>query len=110
MQKIHLVSVLSLSVLFGHSQSGYKSGYEQLKAYEGIYEYSNHTTLAIAASPKDSLLYAIINKSNYPLSPFEKDIFLNLSKEKIQFLRNKSDQVSGFITGKDTFNLLSKNV
>jgi len=110
MRKIHLVFVLSLSVLFGHPQSGYKPGYEQLKSYEGIYEYSNHTTVAIAASPKDSLLYAIINKSTYPLSPFEKDIFLNLSKEKIQFLRNKSDQVSGFVAGKDTFKLLSKKV
>lgn len=110
MRKIHLVFVLNLSVLFGHSQSGYKPGYEQLKAYEGIYEYSNHTTVAIAASPKDSLLYAIINKSKYPLSSFEKDIFLNLSKEKILFLRDKSNQVSGFITGKDTFSLLSKNV
>ena len=110
MRKIHLAFVLCLYALLGYSQSGYKPGYEQLKVYEGIYEYTNHTTLAIAASPKDSLLYAIVNKSNYPLKPFGKDIFLNLSREKVQFFRNKSDQVSGFITGKDTFNLLSKNV
>ncbi len=110
MLKIYLVFVLSFSVLFSFSQPGYKPSYEQLKEYEGIYEFLNHNTLAIAASPKEPLLYAIINKSSYPLTPYEKDNFLNVSKEKVRFFRNKSDRVTGFISGKDTFNLLSKNV
>jgi CubicO group peptidase (beta-lactamase class C family) len=110
MRKIQFVFALTFSVLFSFSQQAYKPDYEQLKVYEGIYEFSNHATLSIAASPKDSLLYAIINKSNYPLTPFEKDIFLNMTKEKVQFFRDKSDQVAGYISGKDSFKLLSKNV
>ena len=110
MRETYLAFALVFIVLSGFSQQKYKPGYEQLKAFEGIYEYTNHTTLTIAASPKDTLLYAIVNKSKYPLTPFEKDIFLNMTKEKVQFFRNKSDQVAGYITGKDTFKLLNKNV
>jgi CubicO group peptidase (beta-lactamase class C family) len=110
MRKIYLAFALTFSALFSFSQPAYKPGYNELKAYEGIYEFVNHSTLAIAVSPKDTLLYAIVNKSNYPLTPFAKDIFLNMAKEKVQFIRDRSDQVAGYITGKDTFKLLDKNV
>lgn len=84
--------------------------YSQLKAYEGVYEYVNQSTLKIAASPRDTLLYAIINESKYPLRPTEKDVFLNASKEKVLFLRNASSAITGYTVGNDTFNLLSTKV
>ena len=92
------------------AQLTYKPTYLQLKEYEGVYEFKNNTTLQIAASPKDTILFAIIHKSNYPLRPFSKDIFLNLSKEKIQFYRNSNNTITGYITDNDTFKLLSRNV
>ena len=84
--------------------------YSQLKAYEGVYEYVNQSTLKIAASPRDTLLYAIINESKYPLRPTEKDVFLNASKDKVLFLRNASSAITGYTVGKDTFNLISTKV
>ena len=84
--------------------------YSQLKAYEGVYEYANQSTLKIAASPRDTLLYAIINESKYPLRPTEKDVFLNASKDKVLFLRNASSAITGYTVGKDTFNLISTKV
>lgn len=115
--KIYMISkkvILSFLILFLSvatlAQSTYKTTYQQLKEYEGVYEFINHTTLKIAASPKDNILYAIINKSNYPLTPFTQDVFLNVAKEKILFYRNADNTIAGYIADKDTFRLLSKNV
>jgi CubicO group peptidase (beta-lactamase class C family) len=90
--------------------SAQKVSYQQLKAYEGLYEYYNHTTLKIAASPNDSILYAIINQSRYALKPREKDVFLNNANVPVKFLRDGAGAVRGYITDKDTFKLISRNV
>jgi len=82
MQKVNLLLILLSASHFGFSQQPYKTTYEQLKEYEGLYEYTNQTTLKIAASPKDTSLYAIINESKYRLIPSDTDLFLNMSKEK----------------------------
>jgi CubicO group peptidase (beta-lactamase class C family) len=84
--------------------------YAQLKAYEGLYEYVNNSTLKIAASPKDTVLYAIINESKYALTPFEKDVFTTMSKDKVIFFRNSKHKVAGYYTGNDTFKLLDRKV
>jgi hypothetical protein len=110
MRKIYLLFILLFTSQFSFSQQRYNVAYEQLKEFEGLYEYSNHTTLKIAASPKDTSLYAIINESRYKLTPFDKDLFLNMSKEKVQFFRNRSNDISGYSYNKDTFQLLSRNV
>ncbi|WP_158827257.1 serine hydrolase domain-containing protein [Mucilaginibacter lacusdianchii] len=99
-----------LSSLAALSQSKYRVSYHDLKAYEGLYEYANHSTLKIAASPKDTLLYAIINQSRYPLRPSGRDSFLNNSNELIHFLRKPDYQIWGYTADKDTFKLLSKAV
>lgn len=67
MRKIYLLFIFSLSSIYCFSQQAYKVTYKQLKEFEGLYQYANNTTLDLAASPKDSLLYAIINKSKYKL-------------------------------------------
>jgi len=111
MRKTYLLIILSLLISqFCFSQQKYKVNFEQLKEFEGLYEYYNHTTLKMAASPKDTILYAILDKSRYPLTPTGKDLFLNMQKVKVQFFRNKLNSIAGYINDKDTFNLLSKNV
>src|SRR5687767_682626 len=97
MKKTCLLLALSLISQFGFSQPNYKAKYNDLKEFEGLYEYINNTTLKIAASPVDTLLYAIIDKSKYPLTPFDKDLFLTRQKDKILFFRNNSNAVAGYI-------------
>lgn len=75
-----------------------------------MYEYYNHTTIKMAATLKDTILYAILDKSKYSLVPFSKDWFLNIQKVKVQSFRNKSIAITCFINDKDTFKLISKNV
>jgi len=104
-----LLFLLHLSP-FGFSQPNYPINYNQLKEFEGFYEYINHTTLQIAASPVDTLLYAIIDKSKYPLTPFDKDLFLNRQKDTIRFFRNQSNDVAGYIFNNDNLKLIHKNV
>src|SRR3982751_1040176 len=89
MQKVYLVFILSFTTLFCLSQQTYKLSYRELKQYEGLYQYTNHSTLKIAASPKDTVLYAVINESKYKLTPAVKDLFLNMSKQTVQFYRNR---------------------
>lgn len=110
MKKKYVLLLFLLSAYCGYSQQKFKITYEQLKEYEGIYEYQNNTTLQIAASPKDTILYAIINESKYALKPSEKDIFLNMSKEKVTFLRNNVSAITGYTSQEKTFNLISKKV
>ena len=93
MKKTFFLLILSLISQFGFSQQTYKVNYDQLKEFEGLYEYINHTTLKIAASPVDTLLYAIIDKSKYPLYPSDKDLFLNRQKDKIRFFRDPQMQL-----------------
>ncbi|OXA99204.1 serine hydrolase domain-containing protein [Flavobacterium pectinovorum] len=110
MKKKYVLLLFLLSAYCGYSQQKFKITYEQLKEYEGIYEYQNNTTLQIAASPKDTILYAIINESKYALKPSEKDIFLNMSKEKVTFLRNSASAITGYTSQEKIFNLISKKV
>jgi CubicO group peptidase (beta-lactamase class C family) len=84
--------------------------YFQLKEYEGLFEYINNSTLKIAASPKDTILYAIINESKYSLTPFDKDVFMTMSKDKVIFFRNSKNKVAGYYTGNDTLKLLDGNI
>ena len=110
MRNTFLLLILSFLSPFCFSQQKYKVNYEQLKEYEGSYEYYNHTILKMAASPKDTILYAILDKSRYVLTPIGKDLFLNMQKVKVQFFRNKLHDIAGYINDKDTFKLVNKNV
>jgi hypothetical protein len=102
-----LLSCIS-SVIF--AQAKYKVSFQELKAYEGRYEYINDGTLQIAASPIDTLLYAIINQSRYPLRPMDKDVFKNSSGDQVRFLRDSANHIVSYSADKETFKLLSKAV
>lgn len=110
MRKTYLLLLLLLSAFYGYSQQKFKITYEQLKEYEGVYEYKNNTTLQIAASPKDTILYAIINDSKYALKPSEKDVFLNMSQETVTFQRDQSSVINGYLSDGKTSKLLNKKV
>jgi CubicO group peptidase (beta-lactamase class C family) len=108
----YLITSLSLFVIACVTcvQQRYLTTYQQLKEFEGMYQYLNGSTLKIAASPKDTLLYAIINSSKYPLKPAADDLFLNTSNDRVVFIRNTAGKIRGYALGKDTFNLLSHDV
>lgn len=110
MKKSYLLLLFLLPVYFGHAQQKSKVTYEQLKEYEGLYEYRNNTTLQIAASPKDTILYALINESKYALKPSERDVFLNMAKEKVAFLRDQSSAITAYTSDGKTFKLINKKV
>jgi CubicO group peptidase (beta-lactamase class C family) len=103
-----LFLILFTCATFCFSQEKYKISYEKLKEYDGLYEYVNNGTIRMGASPKDTLLFAIINESKYKLKAIEKDIFLNMSGERVTFYRNKSQEIAGYITEKDSFKLKNK--
>jgi CubicO group peptidase (beta-lactamase class C family) len=84
--------------------------YQELKQYEGLYEYKNNTTLKIVASPIDTILVCIINESRYPFTTVKKNIFMDGSKNEILFLRDKSDKIIGYVAEKDTFKLLTPKI
>lgn len=110
MRNLKLTLLLSCISSIIWAQTKYKVSFQELKDYEGRYEYINHGTLQIAASPIDTLLYAIINQSRYPLRPLDKDVFTNNSGDQIRFLRNSSNHIVSYSTDKETFKLLSKAV
>jgi len=72
------------------AQKSYRPSYQQLKKYEGTYEYINKSTLQIAASPIDTLLYAIIGTSKYKLRPVAANLFLNNGNQQVQFVTRGS--------------------
>ncbi|WP_276482374.1 serine hydrolase domain-containing protein [Paraflavitalea pollutisoli] len=86
------------------------ASYKQLKEFQGLYEYTNNSTLKIAASPKDNLLYAVIGESKYPLRHAEQDLFLDGTNNKVQFYRNKENLITGYSVRNDTFQLLDNKV
>ncbi len=106
-----LLGVISINC---NSQRKYIFTHEILKEFEGTYEYVNDTKLEIAASPRDTLLYAIINESKYALTPFKKDVFLNSLKQEVTFIRNKSKDIIGYTVNDKNpyliFKLITKDV
>jgi CubicO group peptidase (beta-lactamase class C family) len=110
MRSLKLTLLLSFISMIILAQTKYKVTFQQLKGYEGRYEYINHGTLQIAASPIDTLLYAIINQSRYPLRPLDKDVFTNNSGDQIRFLRDSTHHIVSYSANKETFKLVSKAV
>jgi CubicO group peptidase (beta-lactamase class C family) len=109
MNRACLILIFLFAAFFSFSQQEYKTSYEQLKQYQGIYDYPNHLKVSFAASPKDTSLVAIINKSEYELKNKSPDIFYT-QYDTIRFLRDAHNLPSAYISKKDTFKLISRNV
>ncbi|MDN5285443.1 MAG: putative periplasmic esterase [Mucilaginibacter sp.] len=111
LNKILITFLLILTTAATFAQQSFKVTYQQLKEYEGLYEYYNGSELKISASPKDTVLVAIINLSTYPLKAVSKDVFLNNANVPIRFLRDASNNITGFTEGnKQPVKLINKNV
>jgi CubicO group peptidase (beta-lactamase class C family) len=95
------------------AQGSYRPSYQELKEYEGTYEYLNRSRLQIAASPIDTLLYAIIGTSRYKLRPSKPYQFLNNGNQMVQFV-TKGSTIIGFKQEGDkqdtTYKLISHKV
>jgi CubicO group peptidase (beta-lactamase class C family) len=109
MKETGLTSIFLIITFFSFSQQQNKISYSQLKEYEGIYEYPGHLKVSFAASPKDTSLVAIINQSEYKLKNESPDVFSS-KYDSIHFLRDVQQLPSAYISKKDTFKLVSKNV
>lgn len=109
MRRTGLISIFLFTSLFSFSQQQSKISYKQLKEYEGIYDYTGHLKVSFAASPKDSILVAIINQSEYKLKNERPDVF-STKYDTIRFLRDSHSVPFAYISQKDTFKLISKDV
>ena len=105
-----LLSAQEGNIVMPNKSNKYTVSYEQLRQYEGLYEYLNNSTLKIAASPKDTMLYAIISESRYKLSSVEKDLFTDMTQNEVRFFRDHNNKIAGYYVGKDTLKLLNKKV
>jgi CubicO group peptidase (beta-lactamase class C family) len=110
MKNIFFTCLLLFSISVLSAQKRYPVSYTQLKEYEGVFEYFNNAQIKIAASPVDTILYGIINQSRYALRPTDKDVFTNNLGQSTQFLRNSGNSITGYVTGKDTFKLITKMI
>lgn len=90
------------------SQQPYIPSYEQLQEYEGLYHYTNKSTLEIAASPVDLHLYAIIYDTKYPLKPVARDVFTNSTGEQVIFNRNGSGKIRGYSVAGTSYSFIRK--
>ena len=88
MNKCLLLTLLLVLSLTSQAQRPSFRSYQKLKEFQGLYQYQNRTTLKLAASPRDSLLYAIIAESRYPLYPIGDDLFRNQRNDTIRFQRD----------------------
>ncbi len=109
MKRTVLVIISLFTSFFSFSQPKEKIPYQQLKEYEGIYQYPNPRRISLAASPKDTALIAIINQSEYVLKNERPDVF-STKYDTIRFIRDVHNMPFAYIKNKDTFKLISKNV
>lgn len=113
----HLFSILLLIAAgwidcFG--QGNFQVSYQELKEYEGNYEYLNDTRLQLAATPKDNILFAVINEARYPLKAVKKDVFLDGQNSRVTFERDRANKIAGYrVISKESnrfFKFLSREV
>jgi CubicO group peptidase (beta-lactamase class C family) len=93
---LSLLVLIFLSACASPRPVAVTSAYQELKQYEGLYEYLNNTRLHMAASPKDNKLYAIIDETKYPLNAVRKNVFTDGMNTEVLFERDASQQVIGW--------------
>lgn len=107
MNKCLLLNLLLVLSLTSQAQRPSFRSYQKLQEFQGLYQYKNRTTLKLAVSPRDSLLYAIIAESRYPLYPIGDDLFRSQSKDTIRFQRDPLGKVIAYWVNQQQFRQLS---
>lgn len=105
MRKVFFVITL---VAIGCSPRKEKNEYQTLVEYEGHYEYLGKTTIDLVASEFDTVLYAVLDNSKYPLTYIEKDSFVNIRNNPVVFKRDESGKIFSYRSGGQDFKLLNK--
>jgi len=67
-----------------------------LENYTGTYEYIDNDEVVLKINSREKSLYAILGERNYPLFYLENDVFLNLNKDKITFIKDKNNKIIGY--------------
>lgn len=66
------------------------------KEFEGRYEYHSGASIQIAKSPRDGVLYAILDEAKYPLKRVSDRVFADRSGSRVVFERGEADRISGY--------------
>jgi CubicO group peptidase (beta-lactamase class C family) len=91
-----LPRLLLFAILFslkGKSQSG---SLDDLKELQGRYQYFNNLSIQFAASPRDGVLYAILDEAKYPLKKLGPDFFMDRQGSHVVFERDPQKRISGY--------------
>ena len=68
-----------------------------LKEFEGRYEYLNGVSLVFAGSPRDGVLYAILDEAKYPFKRVSERVFVqDRTGFRAVFERGETGRVSGY--------------
>jgi len=67
-----------------------------LKEIEGRYKYLNGASIHFAGSPRDGVLYAILDEAKYPLKRVSERVFADRDGSRVVFERGESGRVSGY--------------
>src|SRR6185436_15781892 len=69
---------------------------EDLKEFEGRYEYLHGASIQIARSPRDGVLYAILDEAKYPLKRMSERVVADPVGSRAVFERGETGRVSGY--------------
>ena len=92
---------LSLAASGGHAQAPAPTPTQNLRDFEGIYDYRDDLTLFMVA--REERLFAVTDESKYPLRAAGTDTFTNGSGDAIPFVRDASGRVIAFKERGDSF-------
>jgi CubicO group peptidase (beta-lactamase class C family) len=67
-----------------------------LKEFEGRYEYLSGASIQFAGSPRDGVLYAILDEAKYPLKRISERVFADRDGSRVVFERGETGRVSGY--------------
>ena len=80
----------------------------QLKDFVGVYEFHNGEEVEIKINKREQSLFAKLGKRSYPLFYVEGDNFLNLGDDKVTFIRDNNNIITGYKTSKYKDNVYKK--
>jgi CubicO group peptidase (beta-lactamase class C family) len=90
------VLTLLMQTLFWGGGFSQTSPEADLKQFEGRYEYFHGGSILIAASPRDGVLYAILDEAKYPLKRLSEGAFADRVGSRVMFERGESGRISGY--------------
>ena len=88
--------VLLIQALFSGTGLSQTHPERDLKEFEGRYEYLNGASIQFAGSPRDGVLYAILDEAKYPLKRMSAGVFSDRDGSRVVFERGATGWVSGY--------------